>query len=324
MAWPLLLLCFLLLHLPPLSAEAPSNATSATATLLTPGVHLIPCIEASSTPCARVYLPSFLDPASTSLLLSLSASCFAMTPGGSGPVTLIDFVSGALSWQDQFISAFPLFARNHSFFPLDALSLYLDLTHTLRTHIATTLDLPFPLYLTRPSFLAQLSSAKPCVTPHDEYWHPHVDLHQYGSFEFTALVYLSDWGEDFTGGEFVFVDEKEGGEGRRRVEGVEVGVEGEATVEGVVEGGVDGEEVEVRPLRGSVLYFTSGGENVHFVRKLRTGQRSTLTIAFTRREEDSVEAQLRERYGPRIAEWKEQQAQGLQEAPDAAEAADVR
>ena len=300
----------LLLHLSPLSAEAPptNTSTNTSSTLLTPGTHTIPCVEQSLTACARVYLPSFLDASSASLLLSLSTSAFSLTPGGSGPVTLIDLVSGALSYQDRFINAFPLFARQQTFFPLPALSLYLQLTSTIRTHIHRTLNLTFPLYLTRPSFIAQISAHKPFLTTHDEYFHPHVDLHQYGSFDFTALIYLSEWGEDFTGGEFVFTDTKRG-ERQSSGEEAEVKAGGDARVEGPSVGGAGSsvEEVEVRPSRGGVLYFTSGEENVHYVRKVVTGQRSTLTIAFTKNEEASVEAQLHEKYGQRLAEWREQQ-----------------
>lgn len=40
----------------------------------------------------------------------------------------------------------------------------------------------------------------------DEYWHTHVDRRTYGSFDYTCLLYLSTWGEDFDGGEFLFDD----------------------------------------------------------------------------------------------------------------------
>ena len=34
----------------------------------------------------------------------------------------------------------------------------------------------------------------------------HVDKETYGSFHFTSLLYLTDYGIDFKGGSFVFVD----------------------------------------------------------------------------------------------------------------------
>ena len=69
---------------------------------------------------------------------------------------------------------------------------------------------------------------RPPKTVHDEYWHPHVDkvncniksflsnkdanfnLHKwqetYETFHFTSLLYLSDYGSEFQGGRFVFID----------------------------------------------------------------------------------------------------------------------
>ena len=37
------------------------------------------------------------------------------------------------------------------------------------------------------------------------YWHEHVDKVTYRSFDYTCLLYLSDHGLDFSGGEFQFV-----------------------------------------------------------------------------------------------------------------------
>ncbi|PNI21505.1 OGFOD3 isoform 10, partial [Pan troglodytes] len=41
----------------------------------------------------------------------------------------------------------------------------------------------------------------------DEYWHAHVDKVTYGSFDYTSLLYLSNYLEDFGGGRFVFMEE---------------------------------------------------------------------------------------------------------------------
>lgn len=67
-------------------------------------------------------------------------------------------------------------------------------------------------------------------TIHDEYWHPHIDKvckfniilskillkfisefkfltqETYKSFHYTTLLYLNDFGRDFEGGRFVFID----------------------------------------------------------------------------------------------------------------------
>jgi hypothetical protein len=61
------------------------------------------------------------------------------------------------------------------------------------------------LYLTHPTFFSRLDS-KASSTVHDEYWHLHIDRETYPNFHYTSLLYLTDHGVDFNGGEFVFVD----------------------------------------------------------------------------------------------------------------------
>ena len=59
------------------------------------------------------------------------------------------------------------------------------------------------LFLSHPTFFSELT-AVPAVTPHDEYWHDHIDKETYPSFHYTSLLYLSEFKRDFTGGRFVF------------------------------------------------------------------------------------------------------------------------
>ena len=94
----------------------------------------------------------------------------------------------------------------------------------------------------------------------DEYWHEHVDTLQYGSFSYTALLYLADGrGADFDGGDFVF-DALHGRPASR-----------------------------VGPRRGRVVAFSSGAEFPHHVERVTRGDRLAVTIAFTCRREDGIE-----------------------------------
>ncbi|XP_074177091.1 2-oxoglutarate and iron-dependent oxygenase domain-containing protein 3 isoform X2 [Rhinolophus sinicus] len=86
-------------------------------------------------------------------------------------------------------------------------------------------------------------------TAHDEYWHAHVDKVTYGSFDYTSLLYLSDYLDDFGGGRFVFMEE--------------------------------GANKTVEPRAGRVSFFTSGSENLHRVEKVHWGTRYAVTIAFS-------------------------------------------
>ena len=60
------------------------------------------------------------------------------------------------------------------------------------------------LFLSHPTFFSELT-AVPAVTPHDEYWHDHIDKETYPSFHYTSLLYLSEYKRDFAGGRFVFL-----------------------------------------------------------------------------------------------------------------------
>ena len=293
------------------SSSSADSTHGSSASLLPAGVHYFPCVPpSSSSACGRAWFPGFLDAATSSSLLSLASFAFSLTPGGSGPVTVFDVVSGALSYHERFVSAFALLARQSLELPTPALAAYWAATQRVKAEVRRTFNVTGPLYLTRPSFIAQIDGAKPPVTAHDEYFHPHVDLEQYGTFAFTALLYLSTWGEDFEGGEFVFKDAPHAVESGAR----EVEVDAEGRPAEVSRRGAGGEEAEameweVRPSQGGALYFSSASENLHYVRRVQSGRRTTLTIAFTREEEPSIEAELQAKYGDRIAHWQRQQAE---------------
>ncbi|KAM6049689.1 2-oxoglutarate and iron-dependent oxygenase domain-containing protein 3 isoform 4-T4 [Theristicus caerulescens] len=104
------------------------------------------------------------------------------------------------------------------------------------------------MYLTKPTFFSRINSTE-AKTTHDEYWHPHVDKVTYGSFDYTSLLYLSDYTEDFGGGRFVFMDA--------------------------------GSNKTIEPRAGRVSFFTSGSENLHRVEKVHWGTRYAITISFT-------------------------------------------
>ena len=88
----------------------------------------------------------------------------------------------------------------------------------------------------------------------DRYWHPHVDKITYGSFEYTCLLYLSTHGakEDFTGGEFVFVDTV-----------AEAGSRGPGKA-GITAGKATSSK-GVQPRKGRLSCFSSGEENTHHI-----------------------------------------------------------
>jgi hypothetical protein len=113
------------------------------------------------------------------------------------------------------------------------------------------------LYFTAPTFITRLVG-NPAWKPqemHDEYWHPHVDKENTAHYDYSGLVYLSNSGDDFTGGDLAFID-RDPSSGK--------------TVANTVQ-----------PRAGRLATFTSGSENVHHARKVETGVRYVMSMWFT-------------------------------------------
>ena len=101
-------------------------------------------------------------------------------------------ISGAWSW------VYPIYIWSYFF----CRSVKDKVKSAVAEHFAIDVS---SLHLTHPTFFSRLDSKK-AVTAHDEYWHMHVDKETYPEFHYTSLLYLTDHGRDFRGGEFVFVD----------------------------------------------------------------------------------------------------------------------
>uniref|UniRef100_A0A8D1DSQ5 Fe2OG dioxygenase domain-containing protein n=3 Tax=Sus scrofa TaxID=9823 RepID=A0A8D1DSQ5_PIG len=151
--------------------------------------------------------------------------------GSDGGASILDLHSGALSVGKHFVN------------------LYRNVRQKVQLAIAQAFGISASsLHLTKPTFFSRINSTA-ARTAHDEYWHAHVDKVTYGSFDYTSLLYLSDYQDDFGGGRFVFMEE--------------------------------GANRTVEPRAGRVSFFTSGSENLHRVEKVHWGTRYAVTIAFT-------------------------------------------
>ncbi|PWA21600.1 hypothetical protein CCH79_00003480 [Gambusia affinis] len=135
--------------------------------------------------------------------------------GSEGGASILDLHSGALSMGKQFVNIYRYFGEQIAdVFTEEDFKLYRDVRGRIQAVIAETFALDRTLmYLTKPTFFSRINSTA-AKTQHDEYWHPHIDKETYGSFDYTSLLYLSDYGSDFTGGRFVFMDQN----GNRTVE----------------------------------------------------------------------------------------------------------
>lgn len=97
-----------------------------------------------------------------------------MALGGSkGGATIMDLHSGALSFDDKFINVYAQ-KKTKILTPTD-LAVYKLVRTKIQNAIAETFGIDVDsLYLTHPTFFSKLSNLTP-VTPHDEYWHVHID-----------------------------------------------------------------------------------------------------------------------------------------------------
>ncbi|XP_026557875.1 2-oxoglutarate and iron-dependent oxygenase domain-containing protein 3 isoform X1 [Pseudonaja textilis] len=170
--------------------------------------------------------------------------------GSDGGASILDLHSGALSLGKHFVNMYRYFNdKIHDIFTEDDFQLYRDVRLRIQQKIALTFGISSSsMYLTKPTFFSRINNSE-AKTTHDEYWHPHIDKVTYGSFDYTSLLYLSDYAEDFGGGRFVFMDE--------------------------------GANRTVEPRAGRVSFFTSGSENLHHVEKVHWGTRYAITISFT-------------------------------------------
>ncbi|XP_042304064.1 2-oxoglutarate and iron-dependent oxygenase domain-containing protein 3 isoform X2 [Sceloporus undulatus] len=170
--------------------------------------------------------------------------------GSDGGASILDLHSGALSLGKHFVNMYRYFGdKIHDIFTEEDFQLYRDVRQRIQQKIALAFGISSSsMYLTKPTFFSRINSSE-AKTTHDEYWHPHIDKVTYGSFDYTSLLYLSDYTEDFGGGRFVFMDE--------------------------------GANRTVEPRAGRVSFFTSGSENLHHVEKVQWGTRYAITISFT-------------------------------------------
>ncbi|XP_032175556.1 2-oxoglutarate and iron-dependent oxygenase domain-containing protein 3 isoform X1 [Mustela erminea] len=128
--------------------------------------------------------------------------------GSDGGASILDLHSGALSVGKHFVNLYRYFGdKIQTVFSEEDFQLYRDVRQRVQLTVARAFGISASaLRLTKPTFFSRINSTR-ARTAHDEYWHAHVDKVTYGSFDYTSLLYLSDYLDDFGGGRFVFVEE---------------------------------------------------------------------------------------------------------------------
>lgn len=202
----------------------------------------------SPSTCGRIISDRIVLDSEAEALRAIAVRAFKLTGGSSGSASILDLHSGALSKGDKFVNVYKL-PNSASILSSSDLQLYKTVKQRMLLFLVEHFGVSeWALHLTQPTFFSRLTDRAP-LTVHDEYWHVHVDKETYPSFHYTSLLYLNDFGVDFTGGRFVFTDS----DTNRTVE----------------------------PRKGRVSAFTSGWENPHQVERVSSGVRYALTVSFT-------------------------------------------
>lgn len=184
--------------------------------------------------------------------------------GGSGPPSVVDLHQGSISYKEQFVEVAALMEFKSINYTQAQRDAYHAVRQKIRDIVADIFGVPAQALLHDLTFFSHINGSKEAKTLHDEYWHQHTDTEQYGTFEYTSLLYLSTQREDFAGGEFMF---EKSGEASESAPGSEAW---KGEVEAVVE-----------PRFNRLVVFTSDSENPHRVDKVSQGVRIALTAAFT-------------------------------------------
>lgn len=197
--------------------------------------------------CGRAVNDGLISDKDAHALLKIAKT--GLSKGGSdGGASIVDLHSGALSRGPHFVN---LYKKYPDIYKPNDFAVYKRVKDQVKTYLAEHFEIePESLYFTHPTFFSRLEN-KPAQNVHDEYWHVHVDKETYQTFHYTSLLYLTDMGEDFKGGEFVFVDAS------------------------------DKLNRTIEPKLGRLSFFTSGIENKHHVKPITEGVRYALTMGFT-------------------------------------------
>ncbi|XP_053495817.1 urotensin-2 receptor 2 [Ictalurus furcatus] len=227
--------------------------------LTQPRVFMVQCSEdyqkykhfpgCTPTKCGRAVSDSVATTDEAQILKRIAERGLALG-GSDGGASILDLHSGALSMGKKFVNIYSYFSDQiRDIFTEEDFELYRAMRGRIQKLIAETFGLDYSkLFLTKPTFFSRINSTT-AKTTHDEYWHPHIDKVTYGSFDYTSLLYLTDYGVDFGGGRFIFMDPNS----NRTVE----------------------------PRAGRVSFFSSGSENLHRVEKVAWGMRYAITVSFT-------------------------------------------
>jgi hypothetical protein len=219
--------------------------------------------------CDRVLQDNFLTTAEVEKLIDMAERGMAKAAGSKLGPTIMDVNSGWVlsSGQETPTSIY----RDGALYAKEEYDFYRSVITRLKAQVELNYNLN-TLYFTTPTFITREVGAPQWRprTPHDEYWHPHVDKNNTDHYDYSGLVYLSTHEQDFTGGllHFYHPSSLDCSYFMDPVDPSPCRVIGDP-------------ELEVAPRAGRLITFGSGLENPHRVTPVKQGTRYVLSFWFT-------------------------------------------
>lgn len=203
--------------------------------------------------CGRVVVDGHFQLEDIVALRAIAEKGMGTREALGGP-TILDLNTGFIRDGKGMVN---LFMDRQGIFSAEEFTTYGRIIEELRQLVMRTFD-THDLHFTAPTFITRLDGRAGWEPEgeHDEYWHTHADLLSTPHYHYSGLLYLSSVSE-FKGGRFHFVDVGDSSDGN------------ETTAQ------------LLEPLRGRVVMFTSGPENLHRVERVTEGQRFVLAFWFT-------------------------------------------
>ena len=172
----------------------------------------VPCATTSvcgERPCDRVVIDDWLPPAEIDALRDIArrGAAAADAAAASGGPTIVDINSGFVMAPGARLVN--LYQSKRKPFGGEDYELYRSVIRRLKAEVEAAFPRASALYFTAPTFLTRLSGENAtweASEPHDEYYQWHVDRDNTPHYEFSGLLYLSDYDEDFEGGLFTYDD----------------------------------------------------------------------------------------------------------------------
>jgi hypothetical protein len=150
-----------------------------------------------ATECGRRVVDGLFSKEEVDQLLAIANKGMSYRKDLGGP-TILDINTGYVRDSAGLDN---LFMKENDIYTAEEFAHYGKIINRLKNAVMESFKLE-NLHFTSPTFITRINSDIKWSPKgiHDEYWHPHVDMNNTEHYQYSGLLYLSTYGEDFTGG----------------------------------------------------------------------------------------------------------------------------